>query len=260
MRVAVLADIHGNLPALEAVLRDVEAAGVDTVVLGGDLADGPMPAQTLDRLEELGERAVWVRGNSDRWLADAFDGTFQPSGLPTNPPAAYFDWCAARIGRPHRDRLAGLPLSVTLDIDGLGPVTFCHATARDDNEFITVDSPVSHYQAAFAGVPARTVVVGHTHMPFDRLADTRRIVNPGSVGLPYGHPGAAWALLGPDVVLRRTTYDTSAAVAAMSASASDLPGIEFITGNVRASASDAEALAAFNETIEHQAGQRPDPA
>jgi putative phosphoesterase len=85
MRVAVLADIHGNLPALNAVLRDVEAAGVDTVVLGGDLADGPMPAQTLDRLEELGERAVWVRGNSDRWLADAFDGTFQPSGLPTNP-------------------------------------------------------------------------------------------------------------------------------------------------------------------------------
>ena len=137
---------------------------------------------------------------------------------------------------------------------------FCHATARDDNEFITVDSPVSHYRAAFAGVPARTVVVGHTHMPFDRLADTRRIVNPGSVGLPYGHRGAAWALLGPDVVLRRTAYDTSAAVAAMSASASDLPGIEFITGNVRASASDAEALAAFNETIEHQARQRPDPA
>jgi len=256
MRVAVLADIHGNLPALDAVLREVEAAGVDAVVLAGDLADGPMPAQTLDRLEELGVRAVWVRGNTDRWLADAFDGTFQPSGLPTNPPAAYFEWCAARIGQAHRDRLASLPLSATLDVDGLGPVTFCHATARDDNEFITVDSPISHYQAAFAGVPARTVVVGHTHMPFDRLADTRRIVNPGSVGLPYGHPGAAWALLGPDVILRRTAYDTSAAAAALSASASDLPGIDFITGNIRASASDAEALAAFGETIERQARQR----
>ena len=162
-------------------------------------------------------------------------------------------------GSRHRDRLAGLPLSVTLDIDGLGAVTFCHATARDDNEFITVDSPVSHYQAAFASVPAQTVVVGHTHMPFDRLADTRRVVNPGSVGLPYGHPGAAWALLGPDVVLRRTTYDTGAAAAALSASASDLPGIEFITANVRASASDAEALAAFNQTREHQARQRPGP-
>jgi diadenosine tetraphosphatase ApaH/serine/threonine PP2A family protein phosphatase len=201
-----------------------------------------------------------VRGNSDRWLADAFDGTFQPSGLPTNPPAAHFDWCAARIGRPHRDRLASLPLTVTLDIDGLGPVMFCHATARDDNEFITVDSPISHYQAAFAGVAAQTVVIGHTHMPFDRLADTRRVVNPGSVGLPYGHPGAAWAVLGPDVVLRRTAYEPGAAAAALSASASDLPGIEFITGNIQASASDAEALATFNETIERQARRRPGPA
>src|SRR5262249_38568701 len=197
---------------------------------GADLADGPRPAQPFDRLEELGEGAVWVRGNSDRWLADAFDGTFQPSGLATNPPAAYFDWCAARIGRPHRDRLAGLPLSVTLDVDGLGAVTFCHATARDHNQFITVDSPISHYQAACAGVPAQTVVVGPPPMPFDRLAATRRIATPGSVGLPYGHPGAAWALLGPDVVLRRTAYDSSAAAAALSAGASDLPGIEFITG------------------------------
>jgi hypothetical protein len=123
-----------------------------------------------------------------------------------------------------------------------------------------VDSPISHYQAAFAGVAAQTVVIGHTHMPFDRLADTRRVVNPGSVGLPYGHPGAAWALLGPDVVLRRTAYDAGAAVASLAASASDLPGIEFITGNVRASASDAEALAAFNETIERQARRRPGPA
>ncbi len=99
MRVAVLADIHGNLPALEAALRDLDAAGVDAIVLNGDLADGPMPAQTLDRLEELGKRAIWVRGNTDRDLAAAFDGTFQPSGLPANPPADYFTWCAARIGR-----------------------------------------------------------------------------------------------------------------------------------------------------------------
>ena len=135
MRVAVLADIHGNLPALEAVLREVETAGVDAVVLDGDLADGPMPAQTLDRLEELGERAVWVRGNSDRWLVDAFDGDFMIPGLPTSPSADWFEWCAARLHRAHRDLLAGLPLSVTLDVDGLGPVAFCHATARDDNEY-----------------------------------------------------------------------------------------------------------------------------
>jgi putative phosphoesterase len=93
MRAAVLADIHGNLPALEAVLGEVASASVDVIVLNGDLADGPMPAETLDRLEELGERAIWVRGNTDRWLAEAFDGTFTPSGLPTNPPAEYFAHC-----------------------------------------------------------------------------------------------------------------------------------------------------------------------
>jgi putative phosphoesterase len=253
MRVAVLADIHGNLPALDAVLRDVEAAGVDAVVLNGDIADGPMPVPTLDRLAELGERAIWVRGNGDRSLAAAFDGTFQPSGLDTNAPAEYFAWCAARISRAHRDRLADLPLTVTLDIDGLGAVAFCHGTPRDDNEFILVDSPIEQYRAAFAELPERTVVVGHTHMPFDRLAGGRRVVNPGSVGLGYGHPGAAWALLGPDVVLRRTLYDTEAAAAALEAAAGDLPDIGFLAGNVRASTSDAEALAAFTETARQQA-------
>jgi predicted phosphodiesterase len=212
-----------------------------------------MPGQTLDRLEQLAEQAIWVRGNTDRSLAAAFDGTFQPSGLPTNPPAGYFAWCAGRIGRAHRDRLASLPLTVTLDIDGLGLVAFCHGTARDDNEFILVDSPIEQYQAAFADIAGQMVVLGHTHMPFDRLADTRRFVNPGSVGLPYGHAGAAWALLGPDVTLRRTLYDARAAAATLRASADDMPDIEFIAGNVVASASDAEAVAAFSETIRQQA-------
>jgi predicted phosphodiesterase len=256
MRVAVLADIHGNLPALEAVLRDVEASGADVIVLDGDLADGPMPAATVERLEALGERAIWLRGNTDRGLVEAFDGVFKPSGLAANPPDAYFSWCAAHIGREHRDRLADLPFSVTLAVDGLGPVAFCHATARDDNEFILVDSPLEHYRAAFADLPEPTVVVGHTHMPFDRLADTRRVINPGSVGLPYGHAGASWALLGPDVVLRRTNYDPAAAAEALLNAAPGLPGIEQIAGNVAASTSDAEALAEFGKAAWEQTGQR----
>lgn len=255
MRVAVLADIHGNLPALEAVLRDVDAAGADAVVLNGDIADGPMPAETMDCLEQLGQRAIWVRGNSDRSLAEAFDGSFQPTGLAANAPPEYYAWCASRITKAHRDRLAGLPLSVTLDIDGLGLVAFCHGTARDDNEFLLVDSPVSQYQAAFASAPERTVIVGHTHMPFDRLVDTRRVINPGSVGLPYGHTGAAWALLGPDVILRRTSYDSRAAAAVLSAAAGDLPGIEFATSVITEGVSDAEALEEFTRAVEQQASR-----
>jgi predicted phosphodiesterase len=256
MRVAVLADIHGNLPALDAVLAEVETEGVDAIVLNGDLADGPMPAQTLDRLEDLGNRAIWVRGNADRNLTEAFDGTFQPTGLSANAPAEWYAWCASRLERRHRDRLAGLPLAVSLDVDGLGPVRFCHGTARDDNEFILVDSPVGHYREAFGAVSEPTVVLGHTHMPFDRLADGRRFVNPGSVGMGYGHPGAAWALLGPEVTLRRTHYDADAAAAMVRAEAADLPGIEDLAGNIRAAASDAEALQAFTEAIRQQAARR----
>ena len=209
MRVAVLADIHGNLPALDAVLRDVSAAQADAIVLNGDIATGPMPAETLDRLAGLPGQVSWVRGNADRELAAAFDGVLSPD-LPeaAQPSTGY---CASRIEARHRDLLAGLPLSVTLDVTGLGAVRFCHATARRDTEIVLVDSPVDSYRQAFGGCAEPTVVLGHTHMPFDRLADGRRFVNPGSVGMPYGGTGAYWALLGPDVVLRRTEYDGAAA-------------------------------------------------
>ncbi|GAA4727960.1 metallophosphoesterase family protein [Phytohabitans rumicis] len=246
MRVAVLTDIHGNLPALDAVLEEVDAAGVDAIVLNGDLASGPMPAQTLDRLAALGDRAIWVRGNADRELVAAYDGT--PDGtLPeaARPPTAY---AASRLTRAHRDRLAGLPLSVRLDVTGLGPVRFCHATSRSDTEIVLVDSPVARYRDAFADASEPTVVLGHTHMPFDRLVDRRRFVNPGSVGMPYGHTGAHWALLGPHVTLRRADYDTGAAARTLRASAPDYPGIEeFIAENVQTVPSDAEALAIFTE-------------
>jgi len=254
MRVAVLSDIHGNLPALDAVLADVYQEGPDLIVLNGDLADGPMPAQTLDRLAQLGDRAIWVRGHSDRRLVDAFDGNFMIPGLDTDTAADWFGWCAARLHPWHRDLLANLPPAVTLNVDGLGPVAFCHATARDDGEYILVDSPVSHYKSAFAGLPAVTVVVGHTHMPFDRLAAGRRIVNAGSVGLQYGHQGASWAMLGgPDITLRRTRYDAAAAAAILLAAARDLPGVEGFTGNVRDPAPGDEALQAFTQIIRLQA-------
>jgi predicted phosphodiesterase len=245
MRVAVLADVHGNLPALDAVLAEVDAAGVDAVVLNGDLATGPMPAETLDRLAALGDRAVWVRGNADRELADAYDGRLDPD-LPelVRVPTEY---CATRLADRHRALLADLPLTVSLDVDGLGSVLFCHATAHNDTDMVLVDSPVSRYATAFTGTTEQTVVLGHTHMPFDRLVDRRRFVNPGSVGMPYGGTGAYWALLGPDVVLRHTAYDGPAAAALFRAEAAEYPGLmEFIEENVLTAPSDADALAVFS--------------
>ena len=245
MRVAVFADIHGNLPALDAVLADADAAGADVIVLNGDMATGPMPAQTLERLAGLGDRAVWVRGNCERELAAAWDGDLDPD-LPEQAriPAEY---CAAQIGRAHRDLLDGLPLSAVLEVTGLGPVRFCHATARDDTTIVLVDSPIDDYRAGFAGTMEATVVLGHTHMPFDRLADRRRFVNPGSVGMPYGTAGAHWALLGPEVTLRRTAYDVRAAARTMRAAAPGYPDLdEFIEENMVTVPSDADALAVFS--------------
>jgi len=224
------------------VLAEVEAAGADAIVLNGDMATGPMPAQTLERLAGLGERAIWVRGNCERELADAWDGTLDPD-LPevARVPAEY---CAAQLGRAHRDLLDGLPLSVTLEVTGLGPVRFCHATARSDTAIVLVDSPVDRYRTGFAGVTEPTVVLGHTHMPFDRLADRRRFVNPGSVGMPYGRQGAHWALLADGAVtMRRTGYDPQAACAAIREQSSYPDVAEWADYFVHAKASDADALA-----------------
>jgi predicted phosphodiesterase len=253
MRVAVLADVHGNLPALEAVLDDVDAAGVDALVLPGDMTIGPLQADTLDLLASLGERAIWVRGNCERNLVEVHDGTYKQTGAAHEPGTI---WSGHQLTREQRDRLATLPLTVSIDVDGLGPVLFCHATARDDEEIVLVDSPVAWFAEGFAGVEEQTIVCGHTHMPFDRLADGRRIVNPGSVGMPYGPAGtvAYWALLGPGVTLRRTTYDLERAAERMRASA--WPGnAEFIEENVlHGPPSDAEALAVFTTWARERRG------
>jgi predicted phosphodiesterase len=230
----VLSDIHGHLPALDAVLADVDRAAVDRIVLTGDIAAGPMPVPTLQRLLELGDRAVWIRGNGDRYLVT----------VPESAPDPVVHWAAAQLTPELRGHLAGLPLTVTLDIDGLGPTLFCHATPRDDEEVALVDSTLDRWAEVLAGRPERAVVLGHTHMPFVRLASGRLVINPGSVGMPYGRPGAHWALLGPGVELRVTTYDTAAAGEALAAHG--YPGIEqWLDSYLRHTYSDDEALAVF---------------
>ncbi|MBE7220464.1 MAG: metallophosphoesterase family protein, partial [Caulobacteraceae bacterium] len=139
----------------------------------------------------------------------------------------------------------------TLDVTGLGTVAFCHATARGDNEMFLVDSDLAQAAAAFASLPGDTVVLGHCHMPFDRLFDRRRFVNAGSVGMAYGHGGASWLLLGPDVVLKRTPYDAEAAATRMRRGG--MPGLDtFIDAYIRQTPSDAEALASYRAVRQRQ--------
>ena len=164
-------------------------------------------------------------------MVEVFDSVYQGTGAVHEPGTI---WAGRQLTRAQRDHLAlaALPLTVSVEVDGLGPVLFCHATARDDEEIVLVNSPLAWFGDAFVGVEERMVVCGHTHMPFDRLADGRRVVNPGSVGMPYGPPGtlAYWALLGPDAILRRTAYDLERAAAVLR---QHLPGNrEFIEENL----------------------------
>jgi predicted phosphodiesterase len=244
MRVAVLADVHANLPALEAVLAEVDAADVDRIVLLGDIALGPMPGETLDLLASMGDRVVWVHGNCEREVVAAYGGEVVPG-----PNGQSARDCAALLDRRHRDLIDGLPMTVVVDIDVLGPALFCHATPRRDDEFVLVDSPLAVWNEALSGVEERVVVCGHTHMPFDRLVDGRRVINPGSVGMAYGPPGACWAVLGPHVDLRRTAYDVAAAAARIAASG-HARGADWAREYVLEPAGDAEALEAFRALVD----------
>ena len=198
MRVAALYDVHGNLPALEAVLEEVRAEGVGAVVSGGDVVWGPQPAETLHRIEEAATH--FVRGNADRHVAGEDDSA--PSR-----------WSGERLTADERERLLSWPAAVTLEVDGLGQVVFCHASPHDDEGGLTEATTEEIAAPLIAGVEADLVVCGHTHMQFDRRVGGVRVVNAGSVGMPFeGRRGAFWALLGPEVELRCTTYDVEAAL------------------------------------------------
>jgi predicted phosphodiesterase len=241
MLVAVLSDIHGVMPALEAVLAEPDVRAADVVVLTGDLASGPQPVETLDTLRALGDRAVWVRGNADRELVQC------RGGAPCSVPDSATPWAAEQLRDDQVELLAGLPLSAALDLGEMGAALFCHATPRDDEEIVVVDSRLDRWAEVFADVDASvsTVVCGHTHMPFVRLAHRRLVVNPGSIGMPYGGAGAHWALLGRGVQLRVTEFDIDRACARIKAeSGLDRAG-EWADYFLRSVASDADALELF---------------
>jgi len=172
-------------------------------VLGGDCIHGPQPGETLERLRALGDRAIWIRGNTDRLIAGDCDGD------------KLHAWVAEALGGESVAYLESLPLTARLEIDGFGDTLFCHATPRSDEEIVTPLTSDERLGEILDGVDADAVVAGHTHMQQDRLVGGIRWVNPGSVGLPYEDDiKAFWALLGPDVELRRTRFDVSAAIRA----------------------------------------------
>lgn len=243
-RVAVLSDTHGVLPVLEAILAEPDVASADLVVVCGDLTAGPMPVETLDALTGLGDRVLLVRGNADREAVAIRSGADNP-----HPEAV---WAAGALREDQVALLAGLPHPVIVEIAGFGQVLFCHGSPRGDDEVVLVDSPVSAWQGALSTVPdsVSTIACGHTHMPFVRLVDRRIVLNPGSVGMPYGRAGGAWALLDRgQVSLRHTEIDLDAACARIVAESTYPDRVAWADEYVRSRNSDLDALAAFTPRV-----------
>jgi predicted phosphodiesterase len=244
IHVAALYDIHGNVAALTAVLAEIERESVEHVVIGGDVASGPFPAETIARLRAIDRPVSFVRGNGDRELVEAFDAgrRYVPRREPTWDDLAA--WAVERLTSGDRDFLASFLPQVALEIEGLGTTLFCHATPRDDEQIVTSLTPEADLLEALGALTASAVVCGHTHAQYQRGAGGATVVNAGSVGMPYERaPGAYWALLGPGVRFRHTMYDVERAAAEIRGSGFPLAG--FADENVVAVPSREDAESQF---------------
>jgi predicted phosphodiesterase len=223
---ALLYDIHGNLPALEAVLDDARGHEVDAWLLGGDMAPfGAWPAQTVERLRGLPD-ATWIRGNTERWLVDPI-----PS---EEPMAAAVQACRDALGDELADELGRLPESARIDAY---TVAWHGSPGSDMRSFMP--EPEDDEAELLAGVTDRRLVFGHTHLQFRRTAQAPdgpvELLNPGSVGMPLdGDHRAAWALIAPDgnVELRRVEYDHAASAQALRERYGDAEWVGIVAGRI----------------------------
>ena len=229
MRVAALYDIHGNLPALEAVLAELALDPPDAIVVGGDVLWGPYQSECVGLLRDVGAR--FISGNCERAVLHEDSDADR--------------WCRGQLDAELLTDVGTWPMTLELDVDGLGWVLFCHATPRSDDEIITGLTPDAAVAEAFGGIAADVVVCGHTHVQVDRVVPgAPRLVNAGSVGLPYeGEPGAFWALLGGKVEHRKTAYDVESAIARLCETA--FPSVEDVFCELRGGTTAASASEYF---------------
>ncbi|GGD78866.1 metallophosphoesterase family protein [Paenibacillus nasutitermitis] len=251
MKIAALYDIHGNYPALHAVLKELESIEPDILFIGGDIVSGPMPLQTLQTLRNFTGNVQMIRGNGEREVAEVLEGKTIPfldkKGIEKQK------WVAKQLTSSDRQFLASLPETKVLTANGLGEILFCHATPHSDEEIFTPLTPDEHVKTLFHSVEQPFIFCGHTHLPFVRKIDDKQIINPGSVGMPYtGNPGAYWALIDENgFELKYTSYDLEEASKAILKSG-DPEAEEFIENYIKNTMQEDQAI----NMIEKLAEQR----
>ncbi|MFL6515943.1 MAG: metallophosphoesterase family protein [Chthoniobacterales bacterium] len=245
MRIAALYDIHGNLPALEAVLHEIRSEKVDRIVIGGDVIPGAFPRETLERLLELDFETNFILGNGEVAVLQTLAGE-----IPDRVPEAFrpvITWTGLQLKSGQADIIRKWPKTIWLDVLPLGRFLFCHATPRNEHEIFTKLTTAERLDPVFQGVAADVVVCGHTHMQFERTVAGVRVVNAGSVGMPFGNTGAHWLLIGPDIQFRHTAYDVTAA--ARQIRGSSYPQAEhFAANNVLNPPSEQQMLELFSKS------------
>jgi len=243
LRLAALYDIHANAPALEAVLRDVQAAKVDRVVVGGDVFPGPMPRETIALLRALTIPVDYIRGNGDRAVLECVRG-LPLDYLPEQAREAV-RWTADQLDPDDAQFIASWPATTRLEIPSFGEVLFCHATPQSDTEIFTRLTADDRVSPLFQNIAASVVICGHTHMQFDRTVGIIRVVNAGSVGMPFGRPGADWLLIDSAIRLQHSDYDLDEAARRVRATA--YPQAEdFATKNIVNPPTEESMLALFS--------------
>jgi len=253
VRVAALYDVHANLPALDAVLAEVRETSVDVIVFGGDIIPGPMARETLSRVLDLDIPARFIHGNGELAALAMIDApdpnavsyTGTTSGGPL-PAAAQqvMRWTADQVHPDFTKVLSSWPKTTRLEISGLGPVLFCHGTPTSETAAFTRLTPEEVLRPVFGGLGVDLVVCGHTHMQFDRTIGATRVVNAGSVGMPFGRTGADWLLLGPGIQLRNTRYNLDDAAARVRATAYP-QAAEFAATSILQPPSESQMLELF---------------
>ena len=205
MKTAVLYDIHGNLPALEAVISEFDDLDIKQVVIGGDVVLGPMTNECLDLLFSIAMPTHFIKGNCESEVLSCLNG--RPNKELPAKVLNNINWTARQMQERHIQDINNWPDTITLQVQGMGNVFFCHATPESNTENFTRLTVKSKIEQMFGLVQESYTVCGHTHMHFEISIANTTILNAGSVGMPFGEPGAYWLTLGDKIEFRHTPYD-----------------------------------------------------